>query len=180
MDKIETTLPLPTVVVPPSPSVILDSGATATFVTRADAVHLHRSLPITNCPTVLSANGAVMRPTHSGVLPLSPLLSDKAQSAFVLDDLRTGTLSRSPNFAMTIASRYFPSTRSDYSKITTYYLQVTVYLTVYGVSHSTPRIRPTAFFALIALNPSWHGTIMLRSVVPCHPPSYVQSVAVTS
>ena len=33
-----------------------------------------------------------MRPTHSGVLPLSPLLSDKAQSAFVLDDLRTGTL----------------------------------------------------------------------------------------
>ena len=85
-------MPLPAVVVPPTPSVILDSGATATFVTRADAAHLQRTVPITNCPTVLSANGAIMRPTHSGVLPLSPLLSDKAQSAFVLDDLRTGTL----------------------------------------------------------------------------------------
>ena len=33
-----------------------------------------------------------MTPTHSGILPLSPLLSNKAQSAFVLDDLKTGTL----------------------------------------------------------------------------------------
>ena len=28
----------------------------------------------------------------TGILPLSPLLSDTAQKAFVLDDLRTGTL----------------------------------------------------------------------------------------
>jgi hypothetical protein len=33
-----------------------------------------------------------MTPTLSGTLPLSPLLSDKAQSAFVLDALKTGTL----------------------------------------------------------------------------------------
>ena len=33
-----------------------------------------------------------MTPTHSGLLSLSPLLSDAAQSAFVLDNLKTGTL----------------------------------------------------------------------------------------
>jgi hypothetical protein len=33
-----------------------------------------------------------MKPSLSGTLPLSPLLSDKAQSAFVLDSLKTGTL----------------------------------------------------------------------------------------
>ena len=83
---------LPAVVVPPPPSVILDSGATGTFVSSADALHLQRTVPITNGPTVLSASGTVMTPTHSGLLPLSPLLSDTAQSAFVLDNLKTGTL----------------------------------------------------------------------------------------
>ena len=83
---------LPTVVVPPPPSVILDSGATGTFVSSADALQLQRTVPITNGPTVLSASGTVMTPTHSGFLSLSPLLSDAAQSAFVLDNLKTRTL----------------------------------------------------------------------------------------
>ena len=93
---------LPPVVVPPSSAVtlvpsaagtiILDSGATGTFVSSADALQLQRAVPIFNGPTVLSASGDVMTPTHSGILPLSSLLSNKAQSAFVLDDLKTGTL----------------------------------------------------------------------------------------
>ena len=33
-----------------------------------------------------------MRSTIAGKLPLSPHLSDTAQEAFVLDDLKTGTL----------------------------------------------------------------------------------------
>ena len=157
MDKIEPTLPLPTVVVPPSPSVILDSGATATFVTRADAVHLHRSLPITNCPTVLSANGAVMRPTHSGVLPLSPLLSDKAQSAFVLDDLRTGTLVSLSQLCDDDCIAIFHVLTLNSLKLTRSSLLVTAYLTVYGVSplfRLLSPIKPTAFFGLIAQKPT--------------------------
>ena len=86
------------VVVPPkpppliTPSFILDSGATGTFVARSDVVHLQRPVPILNGPTVLAASGDVMRTTLHGTLPLSPLLSATAQSAFVIDDLRTGTL----------------------------------------------------------------------------------------
>ena len=47
---------------------------------------------LSNGPRVLSASGDVMSSTVRGILPLSPLLSPTAQSAFVLDDLRTGTL----------------------------------------------------------------------------------------
>jgi hypothetical protein len=55
-------------------------------------MHMTQTLPISNGPTVLSASGDIMRSRVSGLLPLSPLLSDTAQKAFVLDDLRTGTL----------------------------------------------------------------------------------------
>jgi hypothetical protein len=94
-------LPYVSAVVPPThvatltgrpPAALLDSGATGTFVSSADAVYLRQSVPISNGPTVLSASGTVMTATQRGTLPLSPLLSDAAQSAFVLDDLRTGTL----------------------------------------------------------------------------------------
>jgi hypothetical protein len=53
---------------------------------------MRQTLPISNGPTVLSASGDVMRSCVTGILPLSPLLSDTAQKAFVLDELRTGTL----------------------------------------------------------------------------------------
>ena len=77
---------------PPTPHIILDSGATGTFVTSADAMHLRHPTPTSTGPTVLSASGDVMPSTFKGVLPLSPLLSTQTQSAFVLDDLQTGTL----------------------------------------------------------------------------------------
>ena len=86
------TSPSPTVDSPPSPHVLLDSGATGTFVASADVQHLRHPLPISNGPRVLSASGDVMSSTLRGILPLSPHLSTTAQSAFVLDNLRTGTL----------------------------------------------------------------------------------------
>jgi hypothetical protein len=71
---------------------ILDSGATGTFVTTADAKHLHNKSVLDDGPTVLSASGKIMVSRVQGELPLSPDLSQAAQSAFVLDDLQTGTL----------------------------------------------------------------------------------------
>lgn len=75
-----------------NPYTILDSGATGTFVTTSDAKHLLDKSPIGDGPTVLSASGTAMPVTLQGQLPLSNMLSMKAQSAFVLDDLKTGTL----------------------------------------------------------------------------------------
>ena len=71
---------------------ILDSGATGTFVTSTDAEFLINKSPVTNGPSVLSANGTAMPITVQGQLPLSKKLSSTAQAAFVLDDLKTGTL----------------------------------------------------------------------------------------
>ena len=53
-------MPLPAVVVPPPPSVILDSGAITTFVTPADAAHLQRTLLATAARRIvhLCANNA--------------------------------------------------------------------------------------------------------------------------
>jgi len=79
-------------VVAPPPSAILDSGATGTFVARQHIPCLRHTNAISNGPTVLSASGTPMHSQLKGTLPLSPLLSSTAQSAFVLDDLRTGTL----------------------------------------------------------------------------------------
>jgi hypothetical protein len=61
-------------------------------VAPADRFFLQRPIPISNGPTVLAANGNVMHTTLHGTLPLSPLLSDTAQSAYVTDALKTGTL----------------------------------------------------------------------------------------
>ena len=54
--------------------------------------YLSHTQHIHDGPTVLSASGTPMRSKLQGTLPLSPSLSTKAQSAFVLDDLQTGTL----------------------------------------------------------------------------------------
>jgi hypothetical protein len=86
------TSSFPTVDSPLSPHVLLDSGATGTFVASANVQHFRHPLLISNGPHVLSASGDVMSSTLCGILPLSPHLSSTAQSAFVLDDLRTGTL----------------------------------------------------------------------------------------
>jgi hypothetical protein len=93
--KLDTNLPSLSVVVPPpspTPTAILDSGATGTFVATSHIPYLSHTTPIANGPTVLSASGTPMRSQLQGTLPLSTLLSLKAQSAFVLDDLQTGTL----------------------------------------------------------------------------------------
>jgi hypothetical protein len=71
---------------------ILDSGATGTFVTNADAHHLFSTSIVDDGPTILSASGTSMHPTLQGTLPLSLKFSAPAQAAFVLDDLKTGTL----------------------------------------------------------------------------------------
>jgi hypothetical protein len=76
----------------PNPYCILDSGATGTFVTPSDAQFLETKTTVADGPTVLSANGASMPVTLRGQLPLSKKLSSTAQTAFVLDDLKTGTL----------------------------------------------------------------------------------------
>ena len=82
------------VVVPPTntPTAILDSGATGTFVTHHHIPYLCQPTTILHGPTVLSASGTPMRSQLKGTLPLSSLLSFEAQSAYVLDDLKTGTL----------------------------------------------------------------------------------------
>jgi hypothetical protein len=71
---------------------ILDSDATGTFVTNSYAQHLTNPSTVDNGPTILSASGTAMPTTRQGQLSLSPHLSSAAQSAFVLDDLKTGTL----------------------------------------------------------------------------------------
>jgi hypothetical protein len=76
----------------PNRYTILDSGATGTFVTSSDAKFLLAQTPVSDGPTVLSAYGAAMPITLRGQLPLSKKLSSTAQSDFVLDDLKTGTL----------------------------------------------------------------------------------------
>ena len=76
----------------PNQYSILDSGATGTFVTSSDAQFLLENTYVSNGPSVLSANGADMSITVKGQLPLSKKLSSTAQSAFVLNDLKTGTL----------------------------------------------------------------------------------------
>jgi hypothetical protein len=76
----------------PNRYTILDSGATGTFVTSSDAKFLLAQTPVSDGPTVLSANGDAMPITLRGQLPLSKKLSSTAQSDFVLDDLKTGTL----------------------------------------------------------------------------------------
>jgi hypothetical protein len=86
------TSSFPTVNSTLSPHLLLDSGATGTFVASADVQHLRHPLPISNCPHVLSASGDVMSSALCGILPLSPHLSTTAQSAFMLNDLCTGTL----------------------------------------------------------------------------------------
>jgi hypothetical protein len=82
----------PTVDSPFSPHVLLDSGATGTFVARTDVQHLCHPLPTSNGPCVLLASGNVMSSALCSILLLSPHLSTTAQSAFVLDNLLTGTL----------------------------------------------------------------------------------------
>lgn len=62
------------------------------FVATDDSSALHDLNVLPNGPTVLSANGTEMRPHLQGQLSLSSKLSPSAQTAFVLDDLRTGTL----------------------------------------------------------------------------------------
>jgi hypothetical protein len=63
------------------------------FVTTTDAGHLSHPTVVRHGPTVLSASGtAPMLVTFQGQLLLSNKLSRPAQSAFVLDDLKTGTL----------------------------------------------------------------------------------------
>ena len=76
----------------PNQYSILDSGATGTFVTSSDSQFLLEKTSVSNGPSVLSANGAAMPITVNGQLPLSKKLSSTAQSALVLDDLKTGTL----------------------------------------------------------------------------------------
>ena len=74
------------------PHAILDSGTTGTFLTQKDAIHLQNSKTISDGPTVLSASGTEMPSTTKGTLNLSQQLTPTAQSAFVLDNLKTGSL----------------------------------------------------------------------------------------
>jgi hypothetical protein len=54
--------------------------------------HLEDPIITDDGPIVLSASGDVMPSTIRGKFPLSNHLSDTAQNAFALDDLKTGTL----------------------------------------------------------------------------------------
>jgi hypothetical protein len=76
----------------PNPHACLDSGATGNFVAQQDAPHLRDTIEIDDGPTIISANGTDMPTTLRGRLSLSDKLSPSSQSAFVLDDLQTGTL----------------------------------------------------------------------------------------
>jgi hypothetical protein len=87
-----------TVVGPPklatsNPYACLDSGATGNIVAKRDAPPLQdREIEIDDGPTILPANGTDMPTKLQGQLSLSDKLSPTAQSAFVLEDLQTGTL----------------------------------------------------------------------------------------
>ena len=71
---------------------ILDSGATGSFVTTEDQRVLTNLVTTNDGPTILAANGNTMPTQAQGQLQLSSTLTPKAQHAFVLDDLKTGTL----------------------------------------------------------------------------------------
>jgi hypothetical protein len=53
---------------------------------------MRQQIHVNNGPRVMSADGSQMKATLHGILPLSTALSDNAQSAFALNDLKTGTL----------------------------------------------------------------------------------------
>ena len=55
-------------------------------------MHLSDARMTNDGPTVLSASGDPMLSQIQGKLPLSKHLSDQAQNAFTLNDLKTGTL----------------------------------------------------------------------------------------
>jgi hypothetical protein len=59
---------LSTAAVPLTSTIILDSGATGTFVSPDHAAYLCDAIPITHGPTVVSASGDIMKPTLSGNL----------------------------------------------------------------------------------------------------------------
>jgi hypothetical protein len=86
----------PVLVPPTSPRynryAILDSGATGTFVTSNDAKYLQNPTTVDDGPMIHSASGTSMPATQQGNLNLSKKLSASAQTAYVLDDLKTGTL----------------------------------------------------------------------------------------
>jgi hypothetical protein len=91
--EVETTAPVEAAATAsPNSYAILDSGATGMVVTTSDANHLLKTSIVVNGPTVLSASGTAMPTTIKGHLPLWHELSVAAQSAFVFDDLMTGTL----------------------------------------------------------------------------------------
>ena len=72
-------------------SLILVPLALSSRLPMRPTYAMQSQLP-TGGPTVISSSGNVMKPTLSGIFPLSPYLSNTAQSAFVLDTLKTGTL----------------------------------------------------------------------------------------
>ena len=70
----------------------MDSGTTGTFLTPSDEIHLQNPTNVIDGPTVLSASGTAMPSTVQGTLNLSKHLTPPAQSAFVLENLKTGSL----------------------------------------------------------------------------------------
>ena len=79
LNNINADLYFNSVAVPPPPTAILDSGATATFVTTADSHHLLDTTDVVDGPRILAANGIPMPTTQRGRLFLSTALSPAAQ-----------------------------------------------------------------------------------------------------
>ena len=89
--KLNTTTYSPTVI-PPQPHAIADTGATGHYI---NPNHIHtctQIIPTNHGPTVLTANGHKMSPTHRVTVPLTPALSAQAQQGHVLRTLSTGSL----------------------------------------------------------------------------------------
>jgi hypothetical protein len=154
-----------------SPTFVLDLGATGTFVASSDAIHLQHRVPISNGPTVLAANGNVMRTTSVGQLPLSSFLSCAAQSAYVIDELQTGTLISLGQLCDDDVTAVFSKTAVNLLKNNQIIISGTRLTNgLWSIPWQPPRLPPlyiklTVFFVSISRNKNWPFFTTSLSVV---------------
>ena len=69
-----------------------DSGATKHFLKQVHAYLLRNLIPLQNGPKALLPNKTVITPSHSGNLPFSKSLSDKATQALIYPGITNSSL----------------------------------------------------------------------------------------
>ena len=86
---------LPTLTgLPPKQQVVCkaDTGASSNYLTKKDEYILQDAKPIINGPIVKLPNDVQIQASKQGLLPLPPVLSDKARTAHVFKGLTNASL----------------------------------------------------------------------------------------